>query len=225
MAKGQEIQRGRNKRHTKPVVIIVCEGKVTEPKYFGNFKGRHKPIKIEIVKGAAGKNYDALIKEADRAVHKHVIDTDGSYSVWCVSDVDVDHNTPGNYSTRNDQLKKYVAEAKSRKFEVALSNPCFELWFLLHFTPNPGYMRDYDAVKKELSVGLPNYQKNSDVYSLLAANQATAIDNAKSLEQIQKQNKTDLMDVTVNPYTSVWKLVEAINFDKFVVQPNAIKEN
>jgi len=44
----------------------------------------------------------------------------------------MDYNTPNNQSSKNRQLEKYFKDAKNKKFKVALSNPCFEFWFLLH---------------------------------------------------------------------------------------------
>jgi len=136
----RETPRGIEKRTTYPLVVIVCEGKKTEPTYFEHFRGRHKPIKIEIVTNAAGKNYDAIIAEAIKAKDKYVTGTESSYSVWCVSDVDVDYNTPDSQSAKNARLKKYSKDASRNGFKIVLSNPCFELWFLLHFAYSTGYI-------------------------------------------------------------------------------------
>jgi hypothetical protein len=53
----RETQRGSRKRIPHPVIIIVCEGEKTEPIYFNHFKKRDKPLRIEVVKSAAGKSY------------------------------------------------------------------------------------------------------------------------------------------------------------------------
>jgi RloB-like protein len=43
-------------------------------------------------------------------------------AVWCVFDVDT-----------HDTLDAAIAEASRQSFQVAVSNPCFELWLLWHF--------------------------------------------------------------------------------------------
>ena len=207
----REISRKSKKRTTYPVVIIVCEGKKTEPIYFQHFKGRHKPIRIEIAVNAAGKDYHALINEAVRVRNKYIAGTESTYTVWCVSDVDVDYKTSDNQFERNAQLKRYYKEASEHGFRIALSNPCFEIWFLLHFTYTTVQIPNYDALKKILSKYLINYEKNSDAYDLLEGKLEDAMSNAKRLKEYhERQGKVDLVDGTVNPYTNVWELVDSI---------------
>ena len=207
----QETARGKKTKLTNPVVIIVCEGKETEPSYFENFKKRDKPLKIEIVKNAAGKSYPALIKKAVESKRKYVDGTESKWDVWCVSDVDVDYKTPDSQSAKNKQLIKYANDATQNGFKIALSNPCFEIWFLLHFTYTTGTMQNYNAVDNVLSKHLPDYKKNIDVFGFLADKLETAIANGKKLKQYhEEQGKKDFIDVAVNPYTNVWELVESL---------------
>ncbi|MCL1883291.1 MAG: RloB family protein [Defluviitaleaceae bacterium] len=209
----REMPRGRNKRTPHPVVIIVCEGAKTEPTYFEKFKKRDKPLRIEIVKGAKGTSYQAVINMAVEAKEKHVGNTETKWTVWCVSDVDADPNTPYSQSSKNDQLSEYAKEAAVRGFNVALSNPCFEIWFLLHFTYTTGHLQNYDAVVKKLfaSEYLPGYQKNSDIFGVLADKQDTAINHAKKLKVYHaEQGRVDYMDCSANPYTNVWEIVESL---------------
>ena len=207
MAKSVRETRRGGKKKTHPVTIIICEGKKTEPIYFEHFKGRNKLINIKIVKSVAGKNYDALIKKG--VEEKAGIES--SCTVWCVSDVDVDYKTPDSQSAKNKQLIKYANDAKANDFNIALSNPCFELWFLLHFTYTTGTMQNYNAVDNVLSKHLPDYKKNKDVFGLLSDKLETAIANGKKLKyHYEEQGTTDLMKVSINPYTNVWELVESL---------------
>ena len=207
----QTLPRGRNKRVPHPVVIIVCEGEKTEPTYFKHFKKRDKLLRIEIVKGAKGTSYQALINTALEAKERHVSKTESEWAVWCVSDVDADIKTPYNQSSKNSQLKEYAKKAANNGFKIALSNPCFELWFLLHFTYTTGSLQNYSAVSRKLSEYLPQYEKNSDIFNLLLDKQKTAINHAKKLKAFHiEQGKPDYMNSSVNPSTAVWELVEAL---------------
>ncbi|MCL2398397.1 MAG: RloB family protein [Defluviitaleaceae bacterium] len=211
MSKKPYISPRKSKQKTpRPVVIIVCDAKKTEPIYFSHFKNkkRDKLIDVKVVKSAAGKSYDAIIKKAIESAKG----VEGKCTVWCVSDTDVNHNIPNAMDAKNKQLKKYVEDAKKHGFEIALSNPCFEFWFLLHFTYTAANLKDYNAVVNELVAYLPDYQKNSDVYDKLSNRQTTAIDNAKKLRRhYEEEQKTpNLWDVSVNPYTDVYRLVESL---------------
>ena len=207
----RETPRRAKKRTPYPVIIIVCEGAKTEPIYFNHFKQRDKPLRIEVVKSAAGKSYQALIEKAIQAKEKYVAGTESNWTVWCVSDVDADHNIPNNQATKNTQLSEYAKLANSYGFKIALSNPCFELWFLLHFIYTTGYVASCDAVVKKLIEHLPEYQKSNDIYSLLLAKQTTAIGNARKLKQYHvEQGKSNFIGTSTNPYTNVWELIESL---------------
>ena len=58
---------------------------------------------------------------------------------------------------------------------------------------------------------LPSYEKSKDFYDLLENRMEKAIEHAKKLEQHHiEQGNTELLDSSINPYTSVWKLVEIL---------------
>jgi len=207
----REMSRGRNKRIPHPVIIIVCEGTKTEPTYFKHFKKRDKLLRIEIVKGAKGTSYQALINTALEAKEKHVSKTESEWVVWCVSDVDADIKTPYNQSSKNNQLNEYAKKAANNGFKIALSNPCFEIWFLLHFTYTTGNLQNYDAISRRLAEFLPDYQKNNDIFSILLDKQETAISHAKKLKAFHiEQGRVDYMNSSVNPNTNVWELIKVL---------------
>ena len=212
----EETKRKNRKLSVRPIVIIVCDGEKTEPNYFNNFKQqRHTALQIEIVSGC--KNYRDIIKSAGIAETKYVTNTNTKYDVWCVSDVDTDIKTSSNQEARNAQLKEYFEQAEAKGFHIALSNPCFELWYLLHFVYTTSEMLSYKEVEQKLSTPahIPNYDKRKDYFNILAEKMELAIKNAKKLKKFHvEQGKTSLFDVTVNPYTNVWELVEFINTRK-----------
>ena len=195
-------KRGAKPRKSYPIVVIVCEGEKTEPNYFRNFKQRHKPLQIEIVTGSSGKSYDALIKEAVRAKKKHIDGTGAKWSVWCVSDVD---------GASQQQLDVYKKAADQHGFDIALSNPCFELWYQLHYQYTTSLSSTYSDLVKKLPKELVPYDKTRDIYEKLQPNEEMAIVNAKKLEQHHgKQGVEDMLQVSINPYTNVFMLVESL---------------
>jgi hypothetical protein len=116
--------RGAPSRSVKRRPLIVCEGQVTEPDYFRRFErwARNNTVQVRIhdrhgvpltlVRWAAD-----LKRAAESAARKEGDSFVAFDEVWCVFDVD-DH--PNLNDTR--QL------ARARGIDLAVSNPCFELW-------------------------------------------------------------------------------------------------
>lgn len=84
------------------------------------------------------------------------------------------------------------------------SNPCFELWLLLHATERKSEIKTDDVVKelkKSLSIW-KNYKKSEftkDQQTFLLSNIVIAINRAKGLKEFQ------------NPSTDIYKLIELLN--------------
>ena len=209
----KETPRKSRKMKTHPVVVVVCEGTETEPMYFRRFKKKYRSNVIVDIAGKKG-NLSSLIQEAVKRRNGHIagLENEEDCSAWCVIDADVDYNTPGHNIAKNNQIKAAHKEA-GNIIKMALSNPCFELWFLLHFVCTTSQMRNYADVMKELSrkKGFEDYKKTKDVFDILEDKLDTAKENAEKLRQHHiNQNKTDLFNVSVTPYTNVWELVTII---------------
>ena len=211
-----ETPRKSRKKKTYPVVVIVCEGTETEPIYFQRFREKYRRNIIVDVVGKKG-NLSDLIQEAVKRRNGHIagLENEEDCSAWCVIDADVDYNTPGNHIIRNKQIKEALKEA-GKVIKIALSNPCFELWFLLHYIYTTSQMRNYSDVEKELSKqkGFEKYEKVKkvkDVFDILEDKLENAKKNAEKLQKYHiNHNKTDLFDVSVTPYTNVWELILVI---------------
>jgi hypothetical protein len=104
-------------REVKQRFLIVCEGEKIEPYYF---KGFRVPKVVIEIKGAAG-DPTRLVNSA-----KKLADEDEYDQTWCVFDRDEGVWTAQNF---NNALQN----AKTYGFQVAYSNECFELWYILHF--------------------------------------------------------------------------------------------
>ena len=108
-----------NQRDTYPRFLIVCEGTKTEPNYFEHIRSGFKrgAVNINIYKfgGSGLPLIKAAMKQADNVSYTQV---------WCV--FDRDNLSSKVFTTMYQQATKYG-------FNVAYSNPCFEVWYLLHF--------------------------------------------------------------------------------------------
>lgn len=131
-------------------ILVLCEGKNTEPQYVRGFRRWCQNSLVDVVIAGAHGVPLTLVREAKRLMEdareraKRERDEFLSYdSVWCVFDVDEHPNVP-----------EAVDMACANGIELAISNPCFELWLLLHFRENPGaqHRHTLQAWMKSLSV-------------------------------------------------------------------------
>ena len=138
-------------------MLIVCEGANTEKQYFEQFAEFHHNSLVDVIveggKGvpfsvvqAAKKLRDDAASEASRKADEYI----GYQSVWCVFDFD-EHPNPNG-------AKKMATD---NGMEVAMSNPCFELWLLLHLADCPGELHRHTA-QANLKKLVPGYDKNVD---------------------------------------------------------------
>lgn len=231
--KSAESPRKVGKRRINPIIIIVCEGKETEVEYFSHFDSKYTRINIIVAdKKARGKNKgkatdcESLVKKAIYYKNnKYDINEKDGDRVWCIFDTDINHNNNSGIDSKITEIKKAQSLAYNNKIRLGISNPCFELWYLLHFKYTTTYLKDYNAVKKNLEKETPikEYEKNKDIYALLEDKIAQAIENGKKLEEYHKKNGKILFNVELdfsnlsikdivesNPYTNVMCLVEYI---------------
>ncbi len=213
MARGDILSRGRKKRKEKSVIAIITEGRETEPLYFRHFNSREKSIRVLVIENkASGADTDlkSLLLKAASYKAQNLLSPKKGDAVWIVADGDVDYTTPGAPEAKNRALSEARKQAKSHEIQLAISNPCFELWYYLHFEYSTGFLKDYEAVKSKLT-HLPEYEKNQDVFERIAVHTDDAIQRAKRLEQYHLDNGEALpLSLDANPFTEVYRLVEQI---------------
>ena len=160
-------------------LYIVCEGTKTEPNYLHslcneiNRKFYNYSQRARIIVNGTGKNTRSLLEYARNSVEEKM---PYAQEVWLVYDKD-------DFPKDNFDNTQYSTESKkdSRKYKVAWSNECFELWLILHF-------KYYDVpetrekYKKMLKNFIPEYTKNMpNIYEKLKDKIPIAIKNAKKL--------------------------------------------
>ena len=108
----------------KPTILIVCEGKNTEPSYFNQFKLSTATIKCKGI----GFNTVSLV---DRTIE---FKKETKYDqVWCVFDKD---------GFTDEKFKKAIDKAENNEIKTAYSNQAFEYWLMLHFNDHQGGKMD-----------------------------------------------------------------------------------
>ncbi|MGB0386257.1 MAG: RloB family protein [Ardenticatenaceae bacterium] len=186
-------------------ILIVCEGKKTEPIYFKALceELNLKSVTIE----GSGACYQAVVEHAlesrkrrKREAKKKSSNNWGKEEfdeVWCVFDFE--------RAEDKQSLYRAVSKAQAHGLKLAISAPCFEFWYLLHFKYTTQPFQNASEVIKLLKKIIPDYEKNTSVFEQLSGYTDKAITTAKKLRKNQSQEGK-----YSNPSTEVDKLVEAL---------------
>ena len=192
--------RGPASREPKRLLLVVCEGKITEPMYIRGFvrKARNATVEVRIhdEQGDPRKLVEMAKRERDRArVRARQQDDDflAYDEVWCVFDRD-----------QHERFEDACQMARDNQLDLAVSNPCFELWLLLHFRDSPGVQRR-DHLQKMLGKFLSGYDKHFD-FERVTDNVDRATMRARRLDQDAER----MGEPFRNPTTGVYRLTESI---------------
>lgn len=184
-------------------ILIVCEGAETEPNYFESLREYLKLSTVQVkIKDRAGAPI-GIINEAQAQVqareHESLEHRSPGLSyeaIWCVFDVE----NP-NY---NQTFERAVQAADKNGYHLAISNPAFEFWYVLHFEHTARPFMDGSELKEYLRRHIPGYFPAMKVFAQLINSTNLAIRNAKNLLENHPQYEQRFP----NPSTSVHILVE-----------------
>lgn len=115
-------------------------------------------------------------------------------SVWCACDVD-----------EHQRLPDAIRLARSAGINMAVSNPCFELWPLLHFEDQTAHVHGRQ-LRDSLRRHLPGYEKKLSCERLNEGRQE-ACRRAEALDQMHARFEREPGS---NPSTGVWRLVKLL---------------
>lgn len=184
-------------------ILIVCEGAETEPNYFESIRNYLKLPTISVkIKDRAGAPI-SVVREAQALVEKRQQDiregrTNALHfeAVWCVFDVENPHNNP--------TFNQAVHEADLKNYKLAVSNPAFEFWYILHFERTTRPFADGGEIKEYLKRYLPGYHPAMQVFDALFSSTRTAILYSRSILEEHAQSSQRFP----NPSTGVHLLVK-----------------
>jgi hypothetical protein len=194
------LQRRKPRLSPRARILIVCEGQVTEPIYFKDLGRQARVRLIEVVVNEEGGVPKTIVeravqlKKSARRTAKRLLDDFLDFDeVWCVFDVDEHPNLP-----------HAIQQANANGVNLAISNPCFELWILLHFQDQRAHV-DRARVQADCRRHIPNYRKTPPMLEL-NARYDQALTRAIALEKWQSEQGR----FRENPSTEVHRLTEQI---------------
>ena len=104
---------------------------------------------------------------------------------WCVFDIEK--------SATHTTLQKALDLARKHCYHLALSNPSFEYWVLLHYErTGKGFINAAEVIRA-LNRYIPDYSKSMSVFHLVWDNTNQAIENAEMLRLLHDRHWEDLL--------------------------------
>jgi RloB-like protein len=201
----RSLRRHVGTRTPKPKIVIYAEGKNTERDYFEAMQRtfRSVVVDIEIIEGAGvpltiAKKVTAAARLARRRHGRQSYEQNDEF--WAVFDRDEHPNVPDA-----------IARCHEANVGVAFSNPCFEIWLILHFQDydRPDHRRD---VQRHLATLCCDYdharRKTTDCSALMAL-----VTAAEQRAEIQLQRRKEEGDPPRPPFTTVYELTRRIRAD------------
>jgi len=123
--------------------VVATEGQETEPRYFSMFNSKHSTVQVVLLKSKRKTSPGqvlARLKKEDIGKKDHA---------WLVIDRD---------TWEEAELDQVYNGCKDKGYNMALSNPMFEYWILLHFEDGNGI--NAGNVKTRLKTHLSAFTKS-----------------------------------------------------------------
>lgn len=179
-------------------VLVLTEGLRTEPSYLTAW-ARYLRDRLALEIGDRHGTPATLVQYAIDAVEQSRTAVrrgraDPYDSIWCMFDID-----------EHPEVEEAIARAGQHGIEIAVSNPCLELWFLLHWIEQTSHLDRLEAqsaVRPYLGQGKTIA---ASVASELIARNDLAADRARKLAMRHDQNGSP---PRANPSSTVWRLIE-----------------
>lgn len=174
------------------LVVVATEGQLTEPRYFGGL--RFPRTQVEVIPSRGGRSSPRHIL-SNLARFEAEYDLGEDDELWVVLDLD-------RWPVR--ALHAVHAACTESRYNLAVSNPCFEIWLALHFDeplPNPVTA---NSLVQHLRGILGGYNKAALQGSHFHPQIGDAIERARAMDD----KPGDLWPQT--PGTRVYRLMESL---------------
>ncbi len=180
--------RAASRRPSRMRLLVVCGTKKTEEQYIRGLRAHIGNPAVDLTVVNRPKDPTAVVAYASKFLLASQRDFD---EVWCVFDVDEFDIGPAR------------ALAAAEGFEIAVSNPCFEFWLLLHHEDHRGHLRVCDDAGTRLRRHVPAYDKTALIFTDFAEGVDPACRRAKAIDGRSES-------VHANPSSGMWRLVWAM---------------
>ncbi|WP_419554010.1 RloB family protein [Candidatus Poriferisodalis sp.] len=182
-------------------ILVFTEGEATEKDYVEHWHGKnrkHVRVTVDKFHGSPRRLVEEAIKRRAQDQYEERRGRGRARDeYWCVFDRD-----------SHDDFDQAIATAASNDIRVAYSNPCIELWFILHFRDQTAWIHRHDSQKE--SKRLLKCEKRLTRQALESLD--GSFDDAKHRAlQLDGRHQGNDSPPRSNPSSSVWELVERIS--------------
>lgn len=179
--------------------VVVTEGAVTEREYLLGFEKwcGHRSIKLHLVCGAGDPRsvVEKAIEEGKELQHDKLATRD---KIWAVFDRDA--------HARFHEAKDL---AKNNGVNLAISNPCFEIWGIFHYKDHDAPL-DRHQCQKILEDLCPGYNRKDKKLFAGPELMEGSYQNAVTRAQNSLSRREEEGDPGGSPSTTVHKLTEQL---------------
>lgn len=153
MSKGRrKFQRPLGERRYRKLFVLAVEGVKTEPQYFAFFNDQRSTVHVHCVKGSHDSSPPQVLARLRNYLEQRELRSPDE--AWLIVDKD---------QWTNKQLNQLNEWAKERRnLGLAVSNPKFEYWLLLHFEGGNGIASSQDCSNR-LEKHIRGYDKGLKV--------------------------------------------------------------
>jgi RloB-like protein len=200
----KSLSRRVGQKQVKKTVVVVCEGVLTEPSYIDALKDQPEvrdgaAVRLRIEAANDGGVPLTLVRRAIDIKVRDRIEGQEIDEIWCVFDVEYPRNHPN--------LSQALSLARRHGIYLAISNPCFELWLMLHFRDQTATLSTAAACAgRRVCDGSSGKGIDASVYM---ARRETAVGRAHWLEQNHAKNRTTFPHD--NPSSGMHHLVASVS--------------
>lgn len=189
-------------RDAKPRFVLCFEDAISAPRYFEAFRAHRKLTTASFMVDCDPSvtdphsvvNYAIELRD-ELSGNEEFVREDGD-QVWAIVDVD-----------RHPNMNDAIQLARSKDINLAISNPCFEYWLLLHFEDCAPYVGNCsELISKHLKKHIPDYDKGKTDFSSIVENAVLASTRAEK----QFQAKAEPDPVKCCPCTRIFRLIQSL---------------
>lgn len=200
---GRPLRRKVATKRIRKTLLVFCEGERTEPEYLNALKlepaiREAAAVEIRIAQANSGAVPLTLVRRAIDTRRKAVSENDEVDEFWCVFDVEWPINHP--------HLNEALALAEANEISLAVSNPCFEVWLVLHLKDHGAWLDNGQAAR--LRRQLDNSTDKGLDPTKYMPYVREASDRAVKLEERHRRNGTSFPDD--NPSSSMHRLIASV---------------
>ncbi len=175
-----------------PNIFILTEGE-TEKIFLNHLKQRGCNYSLHL-QVFGGSDPFKMVKRCNEVFKSRSMSIKNGDYAFCVMDVD---------NCKSEDFRKALDYSKRNGIQIILSNPCFEVFFLLHFTDNIPNLSSRE-MKSEISNYIEGYRETGDFWNLLLKDQPVALDRCRNYELGYDSVSNGI------PGTNVWTLFDLV---------------